>query len=64
MEGKDEKGEEQRERETEGGRGEVGRDRSCLFKRKMEKRKTQAASRKEDLPASVNREREGAGLAS
>ena len=31
-----------------------GRDRSCLFERETEKEETQAASRKEDLPASVD----------
>ena len=36
--------ERQRERETEGGRGEVGRGRSCVFEREMEKEGTQAGS--------------------
>ena len=48
------------EGERNGGREEVGRDRSCLFEREMEKEETQAASRKEDLPASADR---GVGVA-
>ena len=57
------RGEKERgERETKGGRGEVGRDRSCLFEREMEKEETQAASRKEDLPASVDGDGSGRGL--
>ena len=50
----------ERERQRERQRG--GRDRSCLFEREIEKKETQAASRKEDLPASADRGGSGRGL--
>ena len=62
--GREERGERQREERREreererekqkGRRGELWKDRSCLFEREMEKEETQAASRKEDLPASAD----------
>ena len=53
MEGKE------RRRRTEQSRAESERerrDKSCLIEREMEKEESQAFSRKEDLPASADRE--------
>lgn len=60
MEGKERGGRAEREREKQRGRREMGRDRR---EREMEKEEeTQVASRKEDLPASVDKGGRGHGL--